>query len=142
MEEHSFTCMWELLNPSVQYNDRRDACRAFWNSITLFRKRQIYWYLREQKRRGEPIKENPLFALRDCDPQPTNWNGRQGINDMMKTEKMVSAYYPESGKYGIYTLQEAELFEMKEIKPLNFQLCDEVICRRKWLATTALPCNA
>ena len=93
------------------------AARNYWNTLTLARQRQIYYTLREQKRRGEPIKENPLFAIQDCTPVPTNWNGRPGINDMMKTTKMVSAKFGD--KYGVYTAQEAQIFEMKDVKPLN-----------------------
>jgi len=36
---------------------------------------------------------------------------------MMKRERMVIAYY--EGRYGTYTRQEAELFEMTNVKPLN-----------------------
>ena len=38
----------------------------------------------------------------------------------MKSEKMVSAKYKPSAKYGVYTLKEARLFEMTDIKPLNY----------------------
>ena len=100
-----------------EYATRIGAARAYWNTLTLARQRQIYYTLGWQKKRGEPIEENPLFAIQDCTPVPTNWNGRVGINDMIKTTKMVSAKYGD--KYGIYTAQEAAIFELKEIKPLN-----------------------
>ena len=115
------TCieMWKLLSPSPAFSNCWASFRDYWNSLTLARQRQIYWCLREQKRRGEFIKENPLFAIQDCNPQPTNWNGRQGINDMMKKEKMVIAKH--QGSYGTYSLGVALLFEMTDIKPLNFK---------------------
>ena len=109
--------MWELLTPSPSYNNCWGAFRDYWHRQTPARQRQLYWYLREQKRHGEYIKENPLFAIQDCNPQPVNWNGRSGINKMMKTEKMVSAKY--QGKYGTYTVGMAKLFEMTDVKPLN-----------------------
>lgn len=109
--------MWRLLDPPPSFNNCWSAFRNYWYLQTLARQRQLYWYLREQKRRGENIKENPLFAIQDCHPQPTNWNGRQGINELMKTEKMVIAKYGDT--YGTYTAFEARLFEMTDIKPLN-----------------------
>ena len=114
------TCdeMWRLLSPSPQFENVRGSFRGFWNTLTPVRQRQIYWWLREQKRRGEYIKENPLFAIQDCNPQPTNWNGRAGINEMMKSEKMVIAKY--QGSFGTYTAGVAKLFEMTDVKPLNF----------------------
>ena len=110
--------MWDQLSPSPSFENVKQSFRAYWNTLTLARQRQIFYTLREQKRRGEPIKENPLFAIQDCNPRPTNWNGRQGINNLIKTEKMVIAKYQAS--YGTYTLTEAKLFEMTDIKPLNF----------------------
>ncbi len=114
------TCneMWNLLSPSPQFENVRASFRSYWSTLTSARQRQIYWWLREQKKHGEFIKENPLYAIQDCPPQPINWNGRQGINDMMKREKMVIAKY--NGFYGTYTAGVARLFEMTDIKPLNF----------------------
>lgn len=113
------TCqeMWNLLSPSPAFNNCWDSFRAYWKTLTAARQRQIYWFLREQKRHGEFIKENPLFAIQDCNPQPVNWNGRNGINDQMKTQKMVIAKY--NGSYGTYTAGVARLFEMTDVKPLN-----------------------
>ena len=118
-KKDSFQLMWNLLAPQGEYNNRDlwNTCRNYWNALTLQRQRQIYYTLFWQKKRGETIKDNPLFAIQDCHPVPTNWNGRPGLNDMMKTTKMVSAKYGQ--KYGIYTAKEAELFELKDIKPLN-----------------------
>lgn len=118
MEKTSFDYLWELLSPSPGFNNVQNSCRGFWNALTLQRQRLIFYTLREQKRRGEPFKENPLFTLQDCNPRPTDWNGRQGINEKIKSEKMVIAKY--QGSYGTYTLQEAKLFGMTELKPLNF----------------------
>ena len=120
----SFDCLlYDILAPvKPEYKDAIGSARAYWNSLTLQRQRQIYWQLREDKRHGVAIKENPRFAIEDCHPVPNNWNGRSGINEMMKSERMVSAKYKASSKYGIYTLKEAKLFEMEDIKPLNFRI--------------------
>ena len=110
--------MWELLNPKPEFANRKEYCRAFWNALTMTRQRLLYYFIREQKRQGAEINPNPLFALQDCHPVPTNWNGKPGVNELMKRgEKMVIAKYCAS--YGTYTLREARLFGMTDIKPLN-----------------------
>ena len=116
-KSQSFGYLWKLLSPRPEFLNVENSCRAYWNTLTLQRQRLIYYALREQKKAGIPFKDNPLYAVQDCVPVPTNWNGRPGINEKMKTEKMVIAKYKAS--YGTYTLQEAKLFEMSEIKPLN-----------------------
>ena len=108
----------DVLSPiAPKYADRVAATRSLWNSLELQRQRQIYYTLKKQKERGDGIDENPYFAVNNCQPCPTNWNGRTGINDMMKNEKMVIAKY--QGVYGTYTAFEAKLFEMTDISPLN-----------------------
>lgn len=116
MQHTTFDHVWALVG-SPAYADRESACRNYWNTLTLATQRRIYYTLREQKRRGEYVKENPLFAIQDCHPKPTNWNGRDGINDLIKSTKMVIAKY--QGSYGTYTAGEAKLFEMTDVKPLN-----------------------
>jgi len=119
MQHNTFDYVWALLQPAPTYADRESACRNYWNSLSLSKQRRIFYTLREQKNNGVYIKENPLFALQDCNPQPTNWNGRDGINKMMKTEHMVIAKYGD--RYGSYTLLEAWLFEMSDAVAANFQ---------------------
>ena len=117
-ETYDFLLMDILYPIKPEFSSYIASARSYWNALTLARQRQIYYTLREQKRRGLPIKENPLFAIQDCTPVPTNYNGRPGLNEIMKTTKMVSAKYGE--KYGVFTAQEAQIFELKEVKPLNF----------------------
>ena len=117
-KKDTFQIMWNRLNPRAEFKDRERAARNYWNALTIERQRQIYYDIDCRLKRGEKINPNPLFAIQDSSPTPTNYNGSLGINDMMKTEKMVSARYYE--KYGIYTLKEAKIFEMEDIKPLNF----------------------
>ena len=109
--------MWKLLSPSPSFNNVKESFRAYWLSLSLAKRHQIYYTLREQINNKIPIKEHPLFAIQDCKPCPTNWNGKEGINNMMKTNKMVIAKY--AGSYGTYTAQEATIFEMTDVKPLN-----------------------
>lgn len=117
MEQTSCNLMWNLLAPSPEFKNCWSAFRDYWHRQTLARQRQLYWYFREAKRRGDHIKENPLFAIQDCHPQPTNWNGKEGINSKIKTTKMVIAKY--NGFYGTYTSFEAKLFEMTDVKEMN-----------------------
>ena len=119
-KRESFSHVWELLAPKAEYTNHElwSTARNYWNTLTLARQRQIYYTLREQKKRGEPIKENPLYAIQDCHPVPVNWNGRPGLNELIRSgTKMVSAKWGES--YGIYTAQEAQLFEMTIHHKLN-----------------------
>ena len=110
--------LWELISPSPSFDNVKESFRSYVRSLKIAKVRQIYWFLREQKRRGEPLKENPLYVVQDCNPQPTNWNGKPGINDLMKQAKMVIAKH--DGLYGTYSLEQARLFEMTDVKPLNF----------------------
>ena len=90
-----------------------------WNAIPLQRQRQFYVTLWEQKLRGIAIKNHPDYAIKECVPMPFNWNGTEHINSMMKHFKMVSARY--YNRYGIYTVQAAEAFQLEDVKPLNFK---------------------
>ena len=101
-----------------EFRDAIGSARVYWNTLSLMRQRQIYYTLREQKQHGIPIKDNPRFAIEDCVAVPTNWNGKSGINDKMKRERMVIAKYGSS--YGSYTLLEAWLFEMTDATAANF----------------------
>ena len=113
----SFAHMWRLLNPADNYRDRYYPCMRLWNKLSLRAQQRMYWFIREKKRRGEVVYNDPLFALTYTTPQPTNCNGRADLPELLKNNKMVSAYY--GGKFGIYTRLEATIFEMTNIQPLN-----------------------
>ena len=72
----------------------------------------------EQKLGGLAIKNHPYYAIKDCVPMPFNWNGTEHIKSMMANFKMVSAKY--YNRYGIYTVQAAQAFQLTDIKPLNY----------------------
>lgn len=103
-----------------KYADSIGNARVYWNGLSLARQRQIYFTLLDMKKKGQYIKENPRFAIEDCTPVPENWNGREGVNMMMKTHFMVRAKYSQT--YGVYRAFEAFLFQMTNIKPLNFRI--------------------
>ena len=89
-----------------------------WNRLTLEEQRRLYLYCLYRKWRGEGFFNTPQEIILLCHPYPTNWNGRAYINRLFKDgTKLVSAHY--NGACGIYTLDEARLYEMRIIKPLN-----------------------
>lgn len=119
-KRNSFECLLALL-PIIPeaYRSRIPAARALWESRSIEWQRLVYYTLRKRIKRGEPIEPNLYYLLNDCKPEPENWNGKPGINGMMKTCPMVIAYYKPWGRYGVFTKQEAELFQMEHIEPLN-----------------------
>lgn len=113
----SFRFLWALLAPKDEFRDLYDICMRRWNSMSYRQQQRIYWFLREKKRKGETLYENPLYAITYCHPRPYNWNGKSGIDRRLKCEKMVSAFY--NGEFGIYPKNVADYFEMTHIQPLN-----------------------
>lgn len=112
--------MLDLLKPYIAPQNAHmiRPAKEQWNSIPLQRQRQIYVTLWEQKLRGVAIKDHPYYTIKDCVPMPFNWNGTEHIKSMMANFKMVSAKY--YNRYGIYTVQAAEAFQLEDVKPLNF----------------------
>ena len=123
-KRRSWAVMVDLLKPYIapQYAHMMKPAQEQWNSIPLQRQRQIYVTLWEQKLRGVAIKNHPYYAIKDCVPMPFNWNGTEHIKSMMENFKMVSAKY--YNRYGIYTVQAAEAFQLEDVKPLNFKKND------------------
>ena len=113
--------MLNLLSPYINPQNAHmlKPAQELWFSMPLQRQRQIYVTLWEQKLRGQGIKDHPYYAIKDCVPIPFNWNGTEHIQSMMKNFKMVSARY--YNRYGIYTVQAAEAFQLTDVKPLNFK---------------------
>ena len=118
-KRETFKHMWALLAPDDKYSDLYNQCMREWNKRSYRQQQQLYWFIREKRKRGEVVHDNPLYALTYIKPHPYNWNGKEGIQTMMKTKKMVSAFY--DGHFGIYTLCESTIFEMTHITPLNYK---------------------
>ena len=116
-----WTVIEALLTPYIapQNAHMLKPAQELWFSLPLQRERQIYVTLWEQKLRGQSIKDHPYYAIKDCVPMPFNWNGTDHLQSMMKNFKMVSAKY--FNRYGIYTVQAAEAFQLTDVKPLNFK---------------------
>ena len=77
----------------------------------------MYWYIRKMLRRGVRIYDNPLYNLIYITPHPENCNGRRDLDEILKNNRMVSAFY--NGSYGIYTLCEATIFEMSHVEEMR-----------------------
>ena len=88
-----------------------------WDSLSLEDQRKLYLYLLYRKWRGEGFYGTPYEIITNCHPYPTNWNGRPLINRLIKETKLVSAKF--EGSYGTYTLDEARVWQMTDVKPLN-----------------------
>ncbi len=112
-----------LIDPQNTHKEQWNICANIWNRKDLAEQRRIYYYLRQKIRAGEKLYGTPYDIIKGCQPYPTNYNGKPGINTMMKTARMVKARY--KGSYGIYTAGEAILFEMDCIEPLNFKPNDQ-----------------
>lgn len=116
-KKDSFSHMWRLMNPDPRFRDQYVPCMQIWNKWPHRAQQRMYWYIRKMLRRGERIYDNPLYNLIYITPHPENCNGRRDLDEILKNNRMVSAFY--NGSYGIYTLCEATIFEMTHITPFN-----------------------
>lgn len=106
----------KLVDPEKKHGFDTPLIEA-WNALTLQEQRRLYLYCLYKKWRGEPFYGTPYDIITNCHPHPTNWNGKPMINRLIKETKMVSAKF--DGSYGTYTRDEANVWEMTDVKPLN-----------------------
>ena len=112
----SIKYLWEIIDPENKYP--YSTAIKEWYRLTLDDQRRLYLYLLYRKWRGEGFYGTPYEIITNCHPYPTNWNGRPLVNRLMKENRMVSAKF--NGSYGTFTLDEARVWQMEDIKPLNF----------------------
>ena len=112
----SLVLFMKLVDPDKKFKIDLELGKV-WNALTLTEQRRLYLYLLYRKWRGEGFYGTPYEIVTNCHPYPTNWNGRQLINRLMKENKMVSAKY--NGTYGTYTADEARVWQMEDVNPLN-----------------------
>ena len=116
-KRNSIEHLWKIIDPENKHPYA--TCLDKWYRMSLTEQRKLYLYLLYRKWRGEPFYGTPYEIICNCHPYPTNWNGRQMINSLMKsTTRMVSACF--NGSYGIYTLDEARVWDMTNLKKMNF----------------------
>lgn len=106
----------KLVDPERKYEIDLELGKA-WNALSLQEQRALYLCCLYKKWRGEAFYGTPYDIIVNCHPYPTNWNGKPMINRLIKETKMVSAKH--TGEYGTYTLDEARVWQMTDIKPLN-----------------------
>ena len=114
----SLVHMMKVIDPNRQFRIDETLGKA-WDALTLVEQRRLYLYLLYRKWRGEGFYGTPYEIICGCKPYPTNWNGRPFINRLMKDgTRLVRARH--NGDLGTFTLDEARVWEMSEVKPLNF----------------------
>ena len=113
----SLLSFMKLVDPERKYNFN-SALVETWNRLTLIEQQRLYLYLLYRKWRGIDIYGEPYYIITNCHPAPFNWNGVPGINTLMKQNKMVIAKF--NGSFGSYTKDEARIWQMTDVKPLNF----------------------
>ena len=106
----------QLVDPGRVYGFDTPLIES-WNALTLQEQRRLYLYCLYKKWRGEAFYGTPYDIIVNCHPYPTNWNGKPMINRLIKETKMVSAKH--DGAFGTYTLDEARVWQMTDVKPLN-----------------------
>ena len=112
----SLTHFLKLVDPEHRYKADLNLSKA-WSSLSLTDQRRLYLYLLYRKWRGEGFYGTPYEIVNNCHPYPTNWNGRLMINRLMRESKMVRAKF--QGDFGIYTLDEARVWQMTDVEPFN-----------------------
>ena len=113
----SLLTFMKLVDPQRNFAFTPELVKA-WNALTLAEQRKLYLYLLYRKWRGIDIYGEPYYIIKNCHPVPLDWNGHIGINSLAKQGKLVIAKY--NGSYGTYTRDEAKVYEMTDVKPLNF----------------------
>ena len=111
----SLAYVWAIIDPENKY--AYSTAIKEWYRLSLLQQRRLYLYLLYRKWRGEGFYGTPYEIVNNCHPYPTNWNGRPLINRLMKENKLVRAKH--QGDFGIYTVEEAKVWQMSEVKPLN-----------------------
>ena len=112
----SLLAFMKLVDPKRKYGFETPLIDV-WNRLTLTEQRRMYLYLLYRKWRGEGFYGTPYEIITNCHPYPTNWNGKPMLNRLVKETKMVMAFY--NGSYGIYTYDEANVWEMTNLRPIN-----------------------
>ena len=113
----SLVYLMRVIDPERKYSINQTLGET-WDKLSLTEQRKLYLYLLYRKWRGEGFYGTPFEIITNCHPYPTNWNGRLMLNSLMKScTRMVCARF--NGCYGIYTLDEAKVWEMEDIQPRN-----------------------
>ena len=124
--ETTFDYIWQLLKPTVEFSTRgrTEACRRLWDSFDLERQRYTYRTIRDKKRRGEFVDENPYFAIEDNSHAPKKPTALLPpiINHFGKPLSRNTRYYIAwyNGEKGLYTEEVVKAYHMSN--PQKFEL--------------------
>ena len=103
----SLLSFMKLVDPDRKFGFETPLIEV-WNRLSITEQRKMYLYLLYKKWRGEKFYRTPYDIITNCHPYPTNWNGRQMLNTLMKSStRMVCAKF--DGSFVIYTLDEAQV---------------------------------
>lgn len=108
----------KLVDPERRYKADLNMSKA-WSRLSLNDQRRLYLYLLYRKWRGIGFYGSPYDIVTNCHPYPTDWNGSPMVERLLKEHKMVSAKY--QGLYGVYTVEEANVWQMTDVEPKNFR---------------------
>lgn len=114
----SLTHFLKLVDPERRYKADLNMSKA-WSRLSLNDQRRLYLYLLYRKWRGIGFYGSPYDIVNNCHPYPTDWNGSPMVERLLKEHKMVSAKY--QGLYGVYTVEEANVWQMTDVEPKNFR---------------------
>ena len=109
--------IWRLIDPDNHYS--YSTAIKEWYQLSLVEQRRLYLYLLYRKWRGIAVYGTPYYIITGCHPYPTNWNGKSLLDRLIAEGKIVSAKY--NGSYGSYTRDEAFVWQMTDIVPLNYK---------------------
>ena len=109
----SIQYLWEVIDPDNKYS--YGPCLDAWYRMDLTAQRRLYLYLLYRKWRGEGFYGTPYEIITNCHPYPTNWDGRKMVDTLIKEGKIVSARF--NGSFGLYTRDEARVWQMTDITP-------------------------
>ena len=113
-QNKSLIAFMKLIDPERKYRiDLKLGDK--WDALSLTDQRRLYLYLLYRKWRGIPVYGTPYDIITGCHPYPTNWDGRLLLDGLLKEGKIVSAKF--NGSYGLYTRDEARVWQMTDISP-------------------------
>ena len=113
----SLVCLMKVIDPERKYSIDKTLGDK-WDALDLTSQRKLYLYLLYRKWLGIKFYGTPYDIISGCHPYPTNWNGKAMGQKLIHSKmKMVIACYNNS--FGTYTLDEARLYEMTHVTPLN-----------------------
>jgi len=113
-QNKSLIAFMKLIDPERKYRiDLKLGDK--WDALSLTDQRRLYLYFLYRKWRGIPVYGTPYDIITGCHPYPTNWDGRLLLDGLLKEGKIVSAKF--NGSYGLYTRDEARVWQMTDISP-------------------------